>query len=359
MDKRAGENPPRLAIAESYLQQTVAPQAQQIDYDWECLGQALRGLGDRALLALRVPKDRGGAGWSEAEFRRFSVMVPRYCGALAFLQTQHQSAASMIASSSNEALKQQYLPRMGNGEVLIGVGFSQLRRRGEPPMKAVPVAGGYKLNGQVPWITGFSFFSEFIIGAALPDEQAVYGMMPLQTRQQTTGGEIRCSAPMQLAAMQSTRTVSAWVQDWFLPHEQVMALKPPGAIHESDRNNILNHGFYALGCAQAGLDILAAVADQKQLPFLKDAYTALEKEHAQCSRGMFSASVEQPFTERLQLRSWAIHLAGRCAQAAVIAASGAANSSHHPAQRVYREALVFSVAGQTTAVMEASLSRLL
>ncbi|WP_293068094.1 MULTISPECIES: hypothetical protein [unclassified Moorena] len=66
----------------------------------------------------------------------------------------------------------------------------------------------------------------------------------------------------------------------------------------------------------------------------------------------------QTFEQRLQLRTWAINLAGRCAQAAVTVSSGAANYKHHPAQRVYREALVFTVSGQTTAIMEGSLARL-
>jgi alkylation response protein AidB-like acyl-CoA dehydrogenase len=66
----------------------------------------------------------------------------------------------------------------------------------------------------------------------------------------------------------------------------------------------------------------------------------------------------QPWEERLQLRAWAINLAVRCANAAVTVSSGAANYKNHAAQRVYREALVFTVSGQTTAVMEATLARL-
>jgi hypothetical protein len=60
----------------------------------------------------------------------------------------------------------------------------------------------------------------------------------------------------------------------------------------------------------------------------------------------------------VQLRAWAIDLAARIAHAAVTVSSGAANYSHHDAQRVYREALVFTVTGQTRAVMEATLERL-
>jgi alkylation response protein AidB-like acyl-CoA dehydrogenase len=61
----------------------------------------------------------------------------------------------------------------------------------------------------------------------------------------------------------------------------------------------------------------------------------------------------------LHWRGRAINLALQCAQGAVIASGGAANIIDHPAGRVYREALQFSVSGQTGAVMENSLGQLL
>ena len=67
---------------------------------------------------------------------------------------------------------------------------------------------------------------------------------------------------------------------------------------------------------------------------------------------------EETTEERLNVRAWAIDLAARAAHAAVTASSGAANSLEHPAQRIYREALVYTVSAQTTPIMEATLRRL-
>ncbi len=145
VDSQADKQHKLLEVAETYFRETVVPQAAAIDREPEVLRKALRGMGDRALLALRVAKDWGGSQLSELDFRRFQIMAARYSGALAFLQTQHQSAGSLLEASSNQSLKQEYLPRMARGKVLVGVGFSQLRRRGEPPIKAAPVSGGYHL----------------------------------------------------------------------------------------------------------------------------------------------------------------------------------------------------------------------
>lgn len=345
-----------LDIAESYLRKSVAPLATEIDSSPEALREALKGLGERSLLALRVPQEWSGSEVSEQTFRTFQELVARYSGALAFLQTQHQSAAGMLVASKNSSLKCQYLPLMSNGQILVGVGFSQLRRQGDPTVKALPVEGGYHLEGQVPWVTGWGLFQEFIVAATLPDGGAVFGIVPFVTRYQDMGSAITFTQPMQLAAMTSTNTVTANLTSWFLPQERVVSIKPAGWIHQNDLKNVLHQGFFVLGCARAGLDILEAAGLTKPNAFISKAFKLLDRELTACSTAI--RHPPKPFADRLQIRVWAIDLAVRCAHAAITVSSGAANYSHHAAQRVYREALVFTVSGQTTAVMEATLSRL-
>ena len=98
-----------LARAETYLKQSVGPEAACLDRDPQALQRALQGLGERQLLGLRVPERWQGADASAIVACEFRETVARYSGALAFIQTQHQSAARMLAQSQNECLKQQYL----------------------------------------------------------------------------------------------------------------------------------------------------------------------------------------------------------------------------------------------------------
>ncbi|MCV3214202.1 cyclase family protein [Plectonema radiosum NIES-515] len=343
-----------LDITNSFLIKEVAPKANEIDSNPQALYQALQGLGKLGLLALRSNKQL-----TEATFGDFQELIARYSGALAFVQTQHQSAAAMLTASSNSALQQEYLKPMGNGQLLIGVGFSQLRRQGKPLTLAVPVAGGYQLNGVVPWVTGWNLFQHFIIAATLPDGSAVFGIVPFVQTSQKSRGEITFTTPAQLAAMTSSNTVSATLTRWLLPQEQVVFIKPPGWIHENDKNNILRATFLATGCAFAGLDIIDAAKEKKSLPFITNAFESLLQELTQCRTLIREAQKKSiGIAECLQMRAWAIDLATRIAHAAVTVSSGAANYMHHPAQRIYREALVFTVTGQTTAVMEATLEQL-
>jgi kynurenine formamidase/alkylation response protein AidB-like acyl-CoA dehydrogenase len=349
-----------LNTAKSYLVKDVAPIAHEIDENSEALLNALKGLGKLNLLALRVPRRWGGQEVSEQVFSSFQELVARYSGALAFLQTQHQSAAAMLVASSNSHLQEMYLKRIVNGEVLLGVGFSQLRRQGKPLTTAVPVLGGYQINGVVPWVTGWGCFSEFIVAATLPDGRAVFAVVPLVETHQESGGAIALTKPAQLAAMTSTNTVTATLTNWFVPGERIVFIKPSGWIHENDKNNVLRSTFLATGCALAGLDILESMAGKKSLPFITNAFKSLQQELNNCRISIRKAQQNPSLEleERLQLRAWTIDLASRIAHAAVTVSSGAAIYSHNDAQRIYREALVFTVTGQTSDVMAATLERL-
>lgn len=349
-----------LETAEKFLREDVRPNSSEIDLHPEALRHALNGLCQRDLMALRRPVEYGGPAVAEPTFRRFQEQVARYSGSLAFLQTQHQSAVSMLARSENLDLKSSYLPKMANGERLVGIGFSQLRRKGDPIMRAEPSKNGYLLNGHVPWITGWSFYPEFLIGATLPDGQAVFGIVPL-IHTEKGAGKITVSEPMQLAAMESAMTVSGEITNWHLPAELVAFVKPAGWIQNNDLINITLQGHFALGCARGALDILEQAAEKKGLSFVKDAFLKLSEELQACHEATTQAQAspdEESTAERLNIRAWAIDLSVRCAHAAVAASSGAANSIHHPAQRVYREALVYTVSAQTTAIMEATLARI-
>ena len=344
-----------LATVEEFLRDRVAPLANTLDHDVTALHQAFRELGAQSWLGLKIPTLWGGRGLDASQFQAFQELLTRYSGALAFLQAQHQSAGSLLSRCQQFALKQQYLPQMSTGAIAIGVGFSHLRRS-PSPVTATTVDGGFCLNGTIPWITGFGMFHAFIGAAALPDHRAVYGLLPL-----TPADGLHFSPPLAMAAMSATQTVTATLQDWFLPSDQVLWITPPRAIDESDRQNVLQHSFYALGCARAGLDQVQHSPKFATDPQVQATVDALDRALTGCRQAIYAAHTSadsESFETRLQLRATAIHLAVQCAHAAVLVAAGAANAVDHPAQRIYREALVFSVTGQTPAILHASLAQL-
>ncbi|HEY9824102.1 MAG TPA: acyl-CoA dehydrogenase family protein [Stenomitos sp.] len=354
-----------LEQVQAYLKHQVAPHAAQLDADPQALRQALHGLGAQSWLALRVPVQLHGLGVDALTFRMFQETVSRYSGALAFLQTQHQSAAAMLATSTNTVLQHHYLPHLGTGQTCIGVGFSQLRRQGLPAVSATPLKDGYCLNGQVPWITGWTCFQHFIVGAVLPDGQVLLGMMPFTPQVQPQGGAIRFGAPLPLAVMQSTHTVTAEIDQWHLPPEAVVQIQPPDWLAQADRRNVLHHSFFALGCAQAGLDAIAA-GSTFAIPVVAACHATLQQQLQTLRQRIYQAEAAETvdsassldYEDRLVLRAQAIQMAVQCSHAAVATARGGAIALSHPAQRIYREALAYTVFGQTSDVMAATLQQI-
>jgi len=345
---------------EQYLQGQIAPSAAEIDQQAAALAEGFAGLGARSLLTLRVAPDVGGQGLTALDYWQAQRLLARYSGSLAFLQTQHQSAASFIANGDNEPLKQAYLSAMAQGQRGVGVGFSHLRRQGAPCLRATAIGSGYVLNGQIPWATGWGFFQDLVVGAALESGRSLLCVIPFQNSgSKALGkGRLTCSSPMPLAALGVTQTVEIQIQNWWIAPERVVDLKPADWLAQSDRRNVLKATSFLIGCSEAALDVLE---QNGSLPeSAETAWTQLATAVQHCQQRILQALAAEaesmPYPEKLALRAEAIALCHRCAQAAVIASGGAANLLSHPAQRIYREALVFGVSGQTQDLKAASLA---
>lgn len=343
-----------MAEAFAYLQREVAPRAGEIDESPEALREAIEGLASAGLLGLRVAPEYGGKGFSQAEFRRFQEECARCSGTLAFLQTQHQSACAMVGKSPNEDLKRRVLPEMASGRLRSGIAFSQLRRKGaEPMLRADRTDTGVVFDGKAPWLTGVGFFSHCVTAGTQPNGKPIFAMHRLDVP------GLSLSEPMRLASMEPAQTVSAVFESVAIPNEDILYEQPENWIDDNDMLNIALQSPFALGCAGAALDIVAVNAERKAIPAIANAHRELSEKLELCREEAYGA-MDNPEDRRRSLaaRAWAIEMALRCAAAAVVSSSGAGNSMRHPAQRVYREALVFSVSAQTGAIMEATLNRL-
>lgn len=340
-----------LETADAFFRDRVAPVANQLDSDSRLLAQVMHEMGGAGLMSLRRPEEYGGPGLAEPEFRAYQEMVAATSGALSFLQTQHQSAVSMISKCPNTGLKERVLPTAHTPSGWIGIGFSQLRRPGPPLLKATKVEGGYVLNGHLPWLTGHTFFPRCLVGAQLPSGEAVFGLIPFKAQQ-----GLALSEPMGLVAMQSALTVTGDMTDWFMDDGDVAFVQPPGWIQENDMVNVTLQAWFAIGCAKAGLAIVHQAYSKKQNDKILTAHDSLWRELMACRDAV--AELDRPWEDRVRVRAQAIDLACRCAYAGVVATGGTAGGADHPAQRVFREALVYGVSAQTVPIMEATLDRL-
>jgi alkylation response protein AidB-like acyl-CoA dehydrogenase len=339
--------------AEAVLHEWVRPRAALIDRDVSALGEALAEMGRRGLLGLRVPAEFEGMDVPPIAFRRFQEASARCSGALAFLESQHQSACGLLSRSANAGLKARLLPRLARGEVRSGIAFSHLRRSGPPTLTATPLPDGFRLDGRLSWVTGWGLFEICVTAATLPDGRTLFA-----THDLVASPALRASAPMDLAAMGVTQTVSLDVRGLVIPEGDVVDVHPASWIRDNDRIAVALQSPLALGCAQAGIDVIRDEAEKRGNQAMEEAADRLEAELAECRTAAYRAMEEDDVATGLGARAWAIELARRAAHAAGVAAAGRGSVVPHPAQRVYREALAFSVLALTDPIQEAALERL-
>jgi alkylation response protein AidB-like acyl-CoA dehydrogenase len=214
---------------------------------------------------------------------------------------------------------------------------------------------------------------QFVFGAAITDEKFVYLWVPVE--REAYGelfadasppggdwGEMSASPPMSLCAMTASATVEFGFRGWFVPQAHWLQDSDRETMRRNDRNNVLGATAMPLGCARAGVRVLAETAERRNIGAVRRAAGAFSRELEEVKGAVVSGLVQtaEPgfFEKALEIRAWCIDLAMRAAHAAVTASSGAANTRTHPAQRLLREAMFYTIQAQTHEVMDATLARL-
>lgn len=329
-----------------------------------------RALAAAGLLGLGVPVRFSGQEASPEAQRSCTELLAAACGVTTFVQAQHHGPCRMIAACPNEALKARLLPDLAAGRALCGISFAHLRRPGPPVLRATRVPGGYRLDGTAPWVTGWGLMNQFVFGAVLPDQQFIYLWSPVRRADYADlfaetipkDGDLVPSGPIPLCAMNASATVLLTCDGWFVPDDHTLAFSDHETMQRNDRLGVLGGTALPLGCAAASVRLLCETADRRSSAAITRAAETFQREWERMRdaiRAWDGRSNEPGFFEQaVRLRARAIEFAVRAAHAAVAASSGSANTQTHPAQRLLREAMFYTVQAQTQEVMAATLEQL-
>ena len=351
----------------------LGPHAQESDRADSPNMVCIRALADAGLLGMGLPRQYGGLDASGAAQREVSEILASYCGVTTFTQAQHHGPSRMICNGPNQTLKDLLLPDLASGKKLCAVSFAHLRRPGPPALRATPTDGGYRLDGTTPWVTGWGLMSQVVFGATLPDERFVYLWVPGRREDfadvfanvDAPGGEwgrLTASDPLALCAMNASATVELTCENLFVPDAHKLSESDRETMQRNDRNGVLGATAMPIGCATGSVRLLCETAERRHLSAIGRTAGAFGRE-LEDVRGQirdWSGRTGEPdfFAHAVQLRAHVVDLAVRASLACVAANSGGANNLSHPAQRLYREAMFYTVQAQTQDVMDATLARL-
>ena len=317
----------------------------------------LRALADAGLYGLSGPVEAGGAAAPPAVGRLVYETLAGACGVTFFVWVQHHAPVRMLAASANAALRERWLPALCRGEVLGGVAFAYLRRPGPPAVAARPVAGGWVVDGEAPWVTSWSLAGVYAVAAAARDD-VVFFALPTAP----PPPEVRASPPLPLAVMAASATVRLVFDGLFVPTADVIATVPLGAWKARDRLATAQPHPAPLGVTARAVRLLSDRARATEQAAVGAAAAALAAELDACREhayGLDGDDGDDDARARLvAARAWGLDLAMRAASALVAATGGQAMALDHPAQRLVREAAFYSIQAQSLDLRRATLDRL-
>ena len=304
----------------------------------------LRALADAGLAGLFGPRDHGGADAPAAVVRQVLETLAGACGVTFFVWAQHHGPVRMLAGSANRSLQDRYLADLCAGRLLGGVAFAYLRRPGRPAVAARPVPGGYRVDGEAPWVTSWGLADLFAVAAQVDDDVLFFCLPGEET------GSVRASPPLALLAMEASATVRLRFDGVFVPESDVISRRPLSEWHAADRVTTAQPNPAVFGIAATCCRLLGPDAG------------ALDDERRECRAVSYDLADENRtdddhLARMAEVRAWSYDVTLRSALALVAATGGRSMERSHPAQRLLREASFYVIQAQTPALRAATLAR--
>ena len=223
----------------------------------------------------------------------------------------------------------------------VGVAFGHLRN----PRGPAPQWDGQRANGLVPWMTGAGLFQQVILGMRGNDGQEVYALVDATNR-----AAFRHGAPMDLIACTASCTLSVQIVDLRVDENTVLKTEAAGTFQQNDTNGVLYQTPLMVGCVRACRDLIR----------LSPRVGVSERDRSESATERILHRVYTAFAgctaeEGQQLRAELGDFAVRLARLSVMASGGVGLVRSHPAQRLYREALLYTVMAQTDPIINQAI----
>jgi alkylation response protein AidB-like acyl-CoA dehydrogenase len=293
----------------------------------------LRGLADAGLYGAFAPATAGGLGLAYLDVCSVIEELASACLAPTFVWIQHlRLLGALLDPATPAALRTALLPGAIRGEVRGGVALAGLVP-GPPRLTARPTAGGWVLDGQAPWVSGWGIVNLLVTVARGPQDTAVTLLVDAQEQPGLV------AARQRLAAVNASVTVRLSFTSLFVPDSRVVGQQPFDPAR-SQAEGLRPNGSLALGVARRCCALIGR--------------SCLDDELRDCRAELDAAGTDAMPAARAR----ASELAVRASQVLAVRRGSASALAGDPAERLAREASFLLVFGSRPAIKNALLDRL-
>jgi alkylation response protein AidB-like acyl-CoA dehydrogenase len=253
------------------------------------------------------------------------------CLATTFVWMQHHGAVRAATASATPGVPEKWAEPLRRGQRRAGVSLAGVWP-GPPVLRARRVDGGYLLDGDAPWVTGWDMIDTLYV-AARDGDMIVFALLD------AVPGPTLTATLLDLVAVQASRTTQVRFEAHFVPDDRVTGLLPHAAWPAIDAAGLRLNGSLALGVAARCCRLMGPGPLDAELD---------------AARAALDAGVDVPAA-----RAVAAELALRAAAALTVTTGSRAVLVGEHAQRLVREATFLLVFGSRPAIRTALVDRLI
>nr|MBA3489927.1 acyl-CoA dehydrogenase family protein [Longispora sp. (in: high G+C Gram-positive bacteria)] len=151
-----------LSTFREFADKEIIPHAQQLEHDDAYPERIVAGMRDLGLFGLTIPEEYGGLGESLLTYALVVEELSRGWMSISGIVNTHFIVAYLLQQHGTDEQKQRLLPAMATGETRGAFSMSEPGCGSDVAAirsKAVPVSGGWQLDGQKMWLTNGAYSS--------------------------------------------------------------------------------------------------------------------------------------------------------------------------------------------------------
>jgi alkylation response protein AidB-like acyl-CoA dehydrogenase len=250
----------------------------------------------------------------------------------------------------------QWREPLQSGSAIAAVAFAHLRRPGQPNPVARRVPHGWRIDGNLDWITSWDIADVVLLMVRDENDQIVQVMLPAGAGAAMDG--FRVGPVLDLFAMRGTHTRPAQLDNVMVSDDYVVDVLPLDDWRAADDAKTIDASPAAFGVTRSAIAELAQLAEERSSDTLRELVWSLSKDCRDLRHLAYAAldgGVAISREERLGIRARSLDLTIRASTAVVTARAGAAMRAGESAERRIRTAMFLQVQAQTAATRESSL----
>jgi alkylation response protein AidB-like acyl-CoA dehydrogenase len=326
-----------LLVARQLADDLLFPDAMRVDGLDAIPAVHLDALAAAGLYGAPVPTGSGGLGLDLAGSGAVAEELASGCLATTFVGLQHRGLVTTLAAEGTPAvLRDRWLGPACRGEVRGAIALHGTIP-GPPLLRARPDGGGWRLDGEAPWVSGWGLTDLLLVAARGPGDSVVSLIVDAAAQPGLTVTRQR------LAAVNASVTVRLGFDGVLVPGERLAGQVPfdPAESLRPDRLRI--NGSLALGLVRRCTRLLGP--------------GPLDGELAACREQLDDTLAAGP-DAMARARSEASELAVRAAAALAVQQGSRSVTVDQHVQRLAREAMFLLVFGTRPGIKSALLRRL-